>query len=501
MRLLLLLLTLTLACHGHDVVTPKPKLLQKGIPVEGLAGHAGETVVFKFVLPPQAENLIFKTAGGRGAVDLYARHNVYPTRDNYDGASRLSGPKEEIRLPQPEAGIWYVLVDAYIDFSNVRLSASYTLQRGAVDVPRLLPDPGVFAGAATVQLKCATKGASIRYTIDDSEPNATSPKYSKPLRFTSDTRLRVKAFDRKGGVSPEVDAWYDVRADGALIDLGGNGAAHHLAGGAGSEHLFKLALLGGETSVAFDTEGGSGNTQMLVKRGSPPSAKGFDRKSDGKGNHASVVVEKPEAGDWYVLVRGRSHFSGVSVSAFARPEGVDLIAWQPAVEPYISIETFTANDCEVQEGMTSPGTHRLLRFNTETRNIGGSDLVMPAPEGDPAFEFAECHGHYHFKGFARYRLLDLEGTEVATGKKVSFCLLDLSRWDPKANNAARFNCDEQGIQAGWADIYDSGLPGQWIDITEVPPGTYILEITMNPDRILEESNYENNAASVQVVIE
>ena len=49
---------------------------------------------------------------------------------------------------------------------------------------------------------------------------------------------------------------------------------------------------------------------------------------------------------------------------------------------YEKIEAFTEEDCEVQEGMITAGTHRLLRFSTESRNIGGADLVLAPPDAD-----------------------------------------------------------------------------------------------------------------------
>jgi hypothetical protein len=120
--------------------------------------------------------------------------------------------------------------------------------------------------------------------------------------------------------------------------------------------------------------------------------------------------------------------------------------------------------------------------------------------GNPLFEFALCHGHYHFKGFASYRLLDAASQPVATGRKVSFCLLDVVRWDPDSATSHQFTCEHQGIQSGWADIYDAVLPGQWIDITGVPAGQYTLEVTMNPLQVLAEDDYTNNTATVPVVI-
>src|SRR5204863_6216346 len=46
----------------------------------------------------------------------------------------------------------------------------------------------------------------------------------------------------------------------------------------------------------------------------------------------------------------------------------------------------------------------------------------------------------------------------------------------------------------------AALDCQWIDVTNVPAGSYILQITVNPDRILAESNYSNNVSFVPVTL-
>src|SRR6058998_3610833 len=84
----------------------------------------------------------------------------------------------------------------------------------------------------------------------------------------------------------------------------------------------------------------------------------------------------------------------------------DLIIWAPTLNPKITTTTFATNNCEVVEGCAIAGTRRLLAFDTETRNIGTADLLLGSPANNPLFEFAPCHGHYHFRDFADYRLLD-----------------------------------------------------------------------------------------------
>jgi hypothetical protein len=115
--------------------------------------------------------------------------------------------------------------------------------------------------------------------------------------------------------------------------------------------------------------------------------------------------------------------------------------------------------------------------------------------------FAPCHGHYHFSAFADYRLMNSAGVPAAIGRKVGFCLEDVSRWSPTARTRSRYDCDNQGIQAGWADVYNERLSCQWIDITDTPAGLYQVELEVNPERRMPETNYSNNLARIAVVLD
>ncbi|HWO14383.1 MAG TPA: lysyl oxidase family protein, partial [Polyangiaceae bacterium] len=168
----------------------------------------------------------------------------------------------------------------------------------------------------------------------------------------------------------------------------------------------------------------------------------------------------------------------------------------------INEEYFAADSCAIEEGcVVEPGVRRLLRFSTMTPNVGAADLVLGDPSGTPGFEFAPCHGHFHFQGYARYELIDELGAVVATGHKQAFCLLDsLAVGLPGAPATPRFHCGFQGIQRGWADVYDAALDCQWVDITNVPAGEYLLRISINSERVVVESDYGNNSVEVPVTV-
>lgn len=177
----------------------------------------------------------------------------------------------------------------------------------------------------------------------------------------------------------------------------------------------------------------------------------------------------------------------------------DLIIWGPTANPFITTNSFATNSCTVLEGCAVAGQRRLLRFTTESRNIGDADLMIGSPVGNPLFEFDNCHGHYHFRAFAEYRLVNSCG-QVAASLKVGFCLTDSSRWNTNANPSSVFSCTFQGIQTGWADIYSSATPCQWIDITGLPAGNYTLQMETNPEQRLVESDYSNNSTNIAVTI-
>jgi hypothetical protein len=163
---------------------------------------------------------------------------------------------------------------------------------------------------------------------------------------------------------------------------------------------------------------------------------------------------------------------------------------------------FQEGSCSFFEGcIAALGPRTLLRFDLNTPNLGTGDLHLGDPTGNPLFHYSECHDHFHFDGYARYRLLDLAQQEVATGHKQAFCLLDLEQFDPNASPDPKYDCGFQGIQAGWADVYDKKLPCQWVDVTGVPPGEYLLEISLNADKTLAESDYDNNLALIPVTID
>ncbi len=173
-----------------------------------------------------------------------------------------------------------------------------------------------------------------------------------------------------------------------------------------------------------------------------------------------------------------------------------------------AFQNFSPNSCDVREErcVAAPGCRRLLRFDLVVANSGEGDMYLGAPNPanrqPPVFEHSACHNHYHLLGFAEFDLLDARGRAAGHGHKQSFCLMDLERRPGAADipRASRYACNNQGIHAGWADIYDRGLDCQHIDITDVAPGRYRLRARINTQCHIPESDYTDNTGEIEIDI-
>ena len=174
----------------------------------------------------------------------------------------------------------------------------------------------------------------------------------------------------------------------------------------------------------------------------------------------------------------------------------------------------------LSNGTANIGTGPLHLYGVEPGHPDGTQDVMQRVFADDGtyydrlagkFIYHPDHGHIHFENWAVYRLRKVTdsngvGDIVAEGTKTSFCILDLGVFDASLPfydpDGAYFSCasQTQGLSVGWIDVYSSGLPGQNIDITDVPDGTYWLESEVDPDNNVLEANETNNVTRIKITI-
>tara|TARA_B100000700_G_C14307560_1_gene517796 strand:- start:5 stop:535 length:531 start_codon:yes stop_codon:yes gene_type:complete len=92
--------------------------------------------------------------------------------------------------------------------------------------------------------------------------------------------------------------------------------------------------------------------------------------------------------------------------------------------------------------------------------------------------------------------------DLEIGHKNGWCVMDLTDYPGDGISCDyTYGCSNQGIASGCADIYGDYIDCQWLDITDVPDGEYVLQVSTNEGQTFTELNYDNNYAQVGVRIE
>lgn len=192
---------------------------------------------------------------------------------------------------------------------------------------------------------------------------------------------------------------------------------------------------------------------------------------------------------------------------------------------------------------SSRGTRTLLTFASAAKNAGTGPLRISAARpsrsvptmsatqvvrrsdgagerfpgvGTLRFYSSRDHRHWHLLDFMRYELRDRSGGPLRRDRKVGFCLGDRYEVDPAvrlpgepSHAIYRSRCGlsrpdllslVQGISVGYGDIYPARLEGQYVDITGLPTGRYLLTVRVNPAGRLMDAHADNDFGSMLVAI-
>jgi hypothetical protein len=126
------------------------------------------------------------------------------------------------------------------------------------------------------------------------------------------------------------------------------------------------------------------------------------------------------------------------------------------------------------------------------------------------------HRHWHIRRVATMRLVALgaDGRPVAgpgrADAKIGFCFFDYARSlkrGPERHQYSRVSCGSEddsriamGLSIGWGDTYSITLPGQRIDVSEVPDGSYRLYAEVDESGWFREASRKNNRTWIDVVL-
>lgn len=112
--------SLSASCDGDSDTS-----LQNGVAKTAISATQGSAAKYSISVPSGASNLNIVMSGGTGDADLYVRHGAEPTSSANDCAPYKGGNEESCSFASPNAGTYFINLDAYESFSGVSLVASY----------------------------------------------------------------------------------------------------------------------------------------------------------------------------------------------------------------------------------------------------------------------------------------------------------------------------------------------------------------------------------------
>ncbi len=113
-----------------------------------------------------------------------------------------------------------------------------------------------------------------------------------------------------------------------------------ISGQTGSEQFYTVVVPDGADEMIVRISGGTGDCDLYVRHGAEPTTTTYDHRPYKVGNEESVVVVGPEAGIWYIMLRGFADYADLtlevtfSTSAVAAPltNGVALVGLTGAAD-------------------------------------------------------------------------------------------------------------------------------------------------------------------------
>jgi PKD repeat protein len=188
--------------------------------------------------------------------------------------------------------------------------ATGTQRNWYIDVP---------AGATSVVFNISGgTGDADLYIKRGAAPTKTSYDYRPYLNGNNETvSISSPAADR-----------YHVMLDGyssfsgvtlvATINTGGGGGGYeetktNLSATRNNSRDFTLAVPAGATNLKFQISGGTGDADLYIRRGAPPTTSQWDYRPYLNGNNETVNVASPQSGTWYIKVRAYATYSGVTL--------------------------------------------------------------------------------------------------------------------------------------------------------------------------------------------
>ncbi len=180
--------------------------------------------------------------------------------DNGDGTYKVTNTKTSARyLAKNTSSAWFAFYESSGQYGDIVFVPATSIAQ--VATPTFDPAAGAVAANSSVTISCATSGATIHYTVDNSVPTSSSPTYSDPIVI--DAAKTIKAIAVKDGMA-------DSEVASAVYTIAGtinyptletsNVSMDGVSNGSG-------ATVNGEEAIKVGTSSAGGSMKVTVPAG------------------------------------------------------------------------------------------------------------------------------------------------------------------------------------------------------------------------------------------
>lgn len=156
---------------------------------------------------------------------------------------------------------------------------------------------------------------------DASDWSSTRPGNTETVRINNPSAgvYYIKLVGERAYNNVTVQARFEAPDNGGEPEPGGaeleNGVpVTDIAGAANSEQFWTIDVPAGTTTLDVVMGGGTGDADLFVNHGTPPTASTYECRPYQFGNEESCSFSNPAEGTWHIMIRGYQDFTGVSLT-------------------------------------------------------------------------------------------------------------------------------------------------------------------------------------------